>query len=88
MIIVQVARSASNIVVVKLPHVNVKLDPRIIVDESEEMDAKYKFRLSVNGRTLTITRIDADEGWPYFCLRAYLPTEVIPDFTMPTLSGR
>jgi len=41
---------------------------------------------SVNGRTLTITRIDPhgdeDEGWDIdFCLRAYLPMEDIPDFT-------
>ena len=43
-----------------------------------------KFRISVNGRTLTITRIHADEGWNCddpFSLRAYLRTEDIPDFT-------
>ena len=35
----------------------------------------------MKGRTLTITRIDGDGGWDDdFFLRAYLPTEVIPDF--------
>jgi len=45
---------------------------------------RCKFRFSFNGRILTITRIgkdDEDEGWdPGFYLRAYLSTEVIPDF--------
>ena len=40
-----------------------------------------KFRFSVNGRTLTITRIDEDGGWYYYKLRVYLSTEDIPDFT-------
>jgi len=35
----------------------------------------------VKGRTLTITRTDQDEGWDNdFYLRAYLPTEIIPEF--------
>jgi len=66
--------------VVRLPHANMTVDPRII--SYYGMTDKCKF--SVHGRTLTITTIDGDgdEGWDEdFFLRAYLPTEVIPDFT-------
>jgi len=53
-------------------------DPRYI-----HIYRRYRFRFSINGRTLTITRIDADQGSPVYglWLRAYLPTEAIPDFT-------
>jgi len=66
--------------VVRLPHANMVVDPRTDDDEGE-------FSFSVNGRILTITRTDEDEdrgwpGWDYVLyLRAYLPTEDIPDFT-------
>ena len=60
-----------------LAHDDAVLDLRII----DCYKIGYKFRLSVKGRILTITRIDQDEGWDRgFFLRAYLPTEVIPDF--------
>ena len=76
MIIITVGASNSNIILVQLPHANMKVDPRIM----GYFRGKYSF--SVNGRTLTITRIDADGGWPEgFKLRAYLQTENIPDFT-------
>jgi len=69
---------SNNSVDVQLPHANMVLDPRII----HTWGRGYKFRFSVKGRILTITRIDADGGWDLgFFLRAYLPTEVIPDFT-------
>jgi len=78
MIILYVPHSNSNIIDVQLPHANMVFDPRII---SAGL-AGYEFSFSVKGRILTITRIDADEGWDdAFYLRAYLPTEVIPDFT-------
>ena len=76
MIIVRVARSERNIMVVKLPHANMKVDPRIIC-----WWRNYKFSLSVNGRTLTVTRTDEYGGWPGFKLRVYMPGEDIPDFT-------
>ena len=77
MIIVWIERSASNIMVVQLPHANMILDPRII--DTHRKGHEYSF--SVNGRILTITRIDKDEGWRYgFRLRVYLSTETIPDF--------
>jgi len=75
MIIVTVPESKSNIIVVKLTHLNVKVDPRII-----SFRTNLECSLSVNGTTLTITRIDED-GPCCFYLRAYLPTEPIPDFT-------
>ena len=57
-------------------HANVVLDPRHM-DANEEGE----FSFSVKGRTLTITRTDTNGGWDEgFCLRAYLPTEDIPDF--------
>jgi len=57
---------------------NMVLDPRYM----DKCWKGYKFRFSVNRRTLTITRIDEDAGWDCgFCLRAYLPTENIPDCT-------
>ena len=63
--------------VVRLAHANEVIDPRIMHGN--------KFRFSVKGRTLTITRTDADEGrpgWRYASnLHAYLSTEDIPDFT-------
>ena len=77
MIIVSIEESEGNIMVVRLPHANMLLDPRVIKGDGE-------FSFSVNGRTLTITRIDAtddDGGWLGFNLRAYLSTEDIPDFT-------
>jgi len=81
MIIVRVGRSNSNVsntIDVQLPHANMKVDPRHI----DSYRYGYTFRFSVNGRTLTITRTDEDEGWFLaFYLRAYLLTEEIPDFT-------
>jgi len=70
--------SESNIMDVVMPHANMVLDPRFMGGWVHA----YEFSFSVKGRTLTITRTDADEGWPDdFHLRAYLPTEDIPDFT-------
>ena len=62
-----------------LEHANEAFDPRHIGG----LRRTDKFRFSVKGRILTITRIDkGDEGWESdFWLRAYLPTEDIPDFT-------
>jgi len=75
--IVRIPESESNIMVVRLAHANEVIDPRIMHGN--------KFRFSVKGRTLTITRTDADEGrpgWRYASnLHAYLSTEDIPDFT-------
>jgi len=68
----------SNITSVQLPHANMVIDPRIICDFKHE---GYKFSFSVKGRILTITRIDGLAGWCDLRLRAYSPTEVIPDFT-------
>jgi hypothetical protein len=59
------------------------LDPR----PNATFPRGYKLSLFVNGRILTITRIDDYEEQGKGCeeddlyLRAYLPTEVIPDFT-------
>jgi len=73
--IIRIHESESNTMVVDLQHANEVIDPRHFGGDCE-------FRFSVNGRTLTITRIDEDEGWDDgFGLRAYLPTENIPDFT-------
>ena len=78
MIIILMTRSEANSLVVELPYFDMTVDPRMI---SRWMRG-YKFRCSVKGTTLTVTSIDEDEGWhSYFYLRAYLPTEVIPDFT-------
>jgi len=79
MIIVYIPRSLTNSIDVPLEHANMVIDPRII----DTWGRGYKFRFSVNGRTLTITRIDEDGGWNHgdVHLRAYLPTEDIPDFT-------
>ena len=69
--------------VVRLPHANMVLDPRIIIGTLIRL---YKFRFSIEGRTLTITRIDEDSDWVweyegFSRVRAYLPTDTIPDFT-------
>jgi len=78
MFIVYVPTSRSNSIDVELEHDDVVLDTRFI---SRYIVWGHKFRFSVKGRTLTITRIDEDGGWIYgFRLRAYLPSEVIPDF--------
>ena len=79
MIILFIAEGGTNIIVVQLPHANMTVDPRII----SSYGMIYELRFSVNGTTLTITtRTDYDEGWPRaLYLRAYLPTEDIPDFT-------
>jgi hypothetical protein len=54
------------------------IDPRYI----DMFGWGRKFRCSVNGRILTIARIDDDTGWDRVVyLHAYLPTETIPDFT-------
>ena len=75
MFIVIVTSSRTNSIDVLLEHGGAVLDPRII-------DGYGKFRFSVKGRILTITRIDEDAGWNYgFFVRAYLPKENIPDFT-------
>ena len=88
MILIYVGGSAVNSIVVQLTHANMKVDRRQIGGSS------YEFSVSVNGTTLTITRIDThdeDEGsnedyvedvgrYP-FMLRACLPTETMPDFT-------
>ena len=91
MIIIIVQASGGNTIMdVLLPHASMVVDPRII----DGWSGNYSF--SVNGRILTITRTDEDEdededrclpgwykkGWHCkFYLRAYLPTETIPDFT-------
>jgi len=76
MIIVRIPNSRGKSIEVLLEHAKMVFDPRTIGG------AGYTFIFSVNGRTLTITRIDEDEGWRHgFYLRAYLPTEVIPVFT-------
>jgi len=82
MIIVRVERSASNILVMQLRHLNVKVDPRPSWVEDKTYFEEGKYSFSVNERTLTITRTDRDGGWDHeFFLRVYLPTETIPDFT-------
>jgi len=85
MIIVWVPYSRRNSIDVELELDDVVFDPRIIVSYMAGGTHRgYKFRFSVKGRTLTITRTDdahGREGWNDFWLRAYLPTEVIPDFT-------
>ena len=60
------------------------IDPRHMgtSDEDDEEDAVHDYRFSVNGRTLTITRIDEDKGRRGLYLRVYRKsTEDIPDFT-------
>ena len=79
--IIDVPRSGSNRIDVDLEHDDEVIDPRHYGGD-EEGD----FRFSVKGRTLTITRTDADDedaGWPRpIRLRAYRrSTEIIPDFT-------
>jgi len=82
MIIIYIRESTINSIDVILPYANMVFDPRIIFYQQMR---GYTFSFSVNGRTLTVTRTDDDkdqEGWFYgFNLRAYLPTEEIPDFT-------
>jgi len=79
MIIVRIPNSRRNSIDVLLEHDDLVFDPRHI---SGSRMSRHKFRFSVNGRTLTITRIDKDGGWDSgFMLRAYLPTADIPDFT-------
>jgi len=84
MIIVYVPGSLSNSIDVRLPHANMTVDPRYI----DDCNMGHTLRFSVNERILTITRIGRDEGWNAdggwpngFRVRAYLPTENIPDFT-------
>jgi len=91
MMIVFFGSSAFNIMLLQLPHANMIVDPRFI----DQWGKGYDFSFSVKGRTLTITRTDEDGGWPPddgdndlydlgeepFCLRVYMPTEDIPDFT-------
>jgi len=63
---------------VDLEHANEVIDPRHYGGDEGE------YRFFVNGTTLTIARIDTheEEGWDIgFWLRAYLPTDTIPDFT-------
>jgi len=76
MFIIHIGGSEVNVMVVELEpkQANSVHDPR-------HMDSPYKFSFSVNGTTLTITRTDKDAGWEHLKLRAYLPTQVIPDFT-------
>ena len=79
MIVIFIGASKDNILVVKLLHANMIVDPRHMGGLRGD-----EFSVSVNGRTLTITRIHdgEDEGWwREFSLRAYMPTDVIPDFT-------
>ena len=77
MFIIFIGYRNSNSISVQLTHDNVVIDPRYIVG-----DYLCEFRFSVNGRILTITRTDRDGGWNNdLKLRAYLPTEDIPDFT-------
>jgi len=80
--IVRIPRSDSNSLVVQLEHANMVFDPRYMGCGAQALGHIFSF--SVKGRILTITRIadaDENEGWPVFRLRAYLPTENIPDFT-------
>jgi len=75
--IVRISWSRSNSIDVQLEHANMVIDPRHMGG-----DEGYEFRFSVKGRILTITRIDDDGGWNVdFCLRAFLSTDAIPDFT-------
>jgi len=61
----------------EIPHANLlKFDPRPIGGIRG-----HTFSFFVKGTTLTVTRTDSDEGWDEFKLRAYMPTEVVPDFT-------
>jgi len=77
MIVITVPSSDSNSLDVQLPHANLKVDPRHMGNHMG-----HRFRLSLKGRTLTITRIDEDGGWRLdFYLRAYLLTDTIRDFT-------
>jgi len=77
--IIFIRESTINIVDVQLPHANMVLDPRYM---GLCRITFHKFSVSVNGRILTITRIDEDAGWEEeFYLRAYMPMEKIPDFT-------
>jgi len=76
MIIVDVPESDSNSIDVQFEHDDAVFDTRHMGGQTW-----CKFTFSVKGRILTITRIDEDGGWEYaFYLRAYLPTENIPDF--------
>jgi len=80
MIIIGIGRSAGNVMVVQLPHANMIVDPRFFCGSWGIGCCEFSF--SVNGTTLTITRIDEDGGWPaQIKIRAYMPTEDIPDFT-------
>jgi len=72
---------------VQFEHTNEVVDPRVIVGTGpyHDMTEEYKFRFSVKGRILTITRTGDDEGRPGgevgFYLRVYRrSTEGIPDF--------
>jgi len=77
MIILFIRSSDSNSIEVQLPHANMILDPRTM---GGRIPSWFRFSFSVKGRTLTVTR--TDQGWDDdFYLRAYLPTDVIPDFT-------
>jgi len=63
---------------VQLEHADEVPDPRVMLAVGS-VGFEGNFRLSVNGRTLTITR---NGGWRRpFELRVYMPPEEIPDFT-------
>ena len=70
----------SNTVEVELSKDDLAIDPRVIKSDYEGWN--WKFDCTIDGRTLTVTRIDRDEGWRrklYFPL--YDPTvEEVPPF--------
>ena len=81
MIIVLVAKSNSNIARVQLPRAIMVVDPGVI-SFFGVIVRSYQFSFSVNGTTLTITRLDGDGDWPRaFNLHAYMPSEETPDCT-------
>jgi len=85
MIVVFIPISDSNSIDLILEHDDMVFDPRYWGGLSLS-----KYRFSVNGRILTITKIDVVgemEGWLVgFYLRLYMPTEDIPDFMSITMS--
>jgi len=80
MIIIRIPWSRNNSMDVILPHDDMEVDPRVMIGGSA--GEWYKCIFSVNGRTLTVTKIDGGKrGWGRaFKLRVYLPAEDIPDF--------
>ena len=76
MIIVRVGVSEGN----SIP-VDVELETDDMVVDPRAIGGSNQYSCSVKGRILTVTRIDGDGGGRSFKMRAYMPTEDIPDFT-------